>query len=194
MTEPRDDLLPAVQGLAVSVGELKTEFGKIETKLKSAEDLAAEADKKSNTNRLMIWGTIASVVFDLLLTLVIFLVADDANDASQKATEASQKATMAADKASEATSAANESLRTQKVTCEAGNVSRKLNRDLWDYVLSFPPADGEPRTSEEEARTETFRTYISTVFADRDCENLGEKPESPTVLPTPIPSLSSESD
>lgn len=58
----------------------------------------------------------------------------------------------------------------QVQTCEASNESRKLNVQLWDYVLSFPPS--RPRTEAQEQQIIDFKAFIRKTFAQRDCSKL----------------------
>lgn len=170
-------------GLTTQVKALNARADKIDQALTNLD----ESDKKGKKRD--IWLGI-SVVIDVILSIALGIVSYQANETSNKATKASiaaasasDKATLASDKATEATSVAAESIRTQKVTCEAGNISRKLNRDLWDYVLTVSAAQSPtPQTPEQLDRIENFRTYITTTFADRDCSNLQQVPETPAPL------------
>ncbi len=122
----------------------------------------------AKTKKFVKWLA-GSVVFDILLSVILGVVSFIAINASNKATDA--------------TSAANDSIRTQKISCESANVSRKLNRDLWGYVLTVSAQSRtEPQTPEQAVRIEQFKNYVNTVFADRDCNNLQQ---APTIVLTP---------
>jgi hypothetical protein len=60
------------------------------------------------------------------------------------------------------------------VSCEAANSGRKLNSNLWNYVLSIPPA--RQMTPQEKAITDAqvanFRAYIAKTFVQQDCSKL----------------------
>lgn len=101
-------------------------------------------------NRRLIWVVAVSVTFDICLSLALGAVAVQSRHASDKATKASS---------------------TLVVNCLSGNESRKIQTDLWNTVLAFPPPPvetAEART-QREAQTAKFRTYIGQAFAQRDC-------------------------
>lgn len=70
-----------------------------------------------------------------------------------------------AGKANRATSAAAQALRAQRITCEASNEARALNRSLWGYVLGAAAKNPDA----QKAQLDAFRKVIDTTFADRDC-------------------------
>jgi regulator of extracellular matrix RemA (YlzA/DUF370 family) len=60
----------------------------------------------------------------------------------------------------------------QLALCQAGNVSRAQQIQLWDYVLTLS-SKGSPQTPQQKQRAAEFRVYLHHVFASRDCRNLG---------------------
>lgn len=140
------------RSLVTSMESLRGEYKLLRTEM--------VADRKDSRNRDL-WLAF-SVFLDVILTVVVTIFAVQANHAS--------------DKASKATSVAAESLRTQKITCEAGNDSRKGARELWTYVLEFSAKNNPNQTDAEKSQAETFRRYVNTVYADHDCNDLEKKP------------------
>lgn len=117
-------------------------------------------------NRAMIWaiGILGAVV------AVVVVVA----------TVAAVRAGHAAHKANEATSATAQLALQQRTSCEAGNDSRRLNRNLWNYVLSEAVKSNPAGATQ----IEQFRAYIAKTFADRDCSVVAPIP-GPTAAPSP---------
>lgn len=58
----------------------------------------------------------------------------------------------------------------QVATCQSGNESRKLQVQLWDYVLGFPPS--RPRTEAQDKQIADFKAYVHKTFAPRDCSKI----------------------
>ncbi len=52
--------------------------------------------------------------------------------------------------------------------CEVANESRKNQRDLWAYVISLTPE--QPRSQEQQDRTDKFSDFVDKTFAQRDCQ------------------------
>jgi hypothetical protein len=104
-------------------------------------------------NRLLIKIVSVSVAFDVLLSIGLAYGFRTADRASREASKASSTAV---------------------VNCRAGNVTRDIQKKLWDQVLSFPPPANETDTDRVERlmRTAQFRDYINTAFAQRDCDHL----------------------
>ena len=64
-----------------------------------------------------------------------------------------------------------EQVRTQQVaTCQSSNEARKLQVQLWEYVLSFPPS--RPRTEVQEQQIKDFKAFMRKTFAQRDCSKI----------------------
>src|SRR4051812_28903884 len=85
----------------------------------SMNELAGEVKRLrqyGEHNRHMIWGLIVSIALSLVMGGV-------AISASQQAKQATSQAARNAENA--------------KITCEAGNESRRLGKQLWTYVLDL---------------------------------------------------------
>lgn len=108
-----------------------------------------DATRYGHRNRKMIWGLVVSIVLDVALTVTLTLVAVQAQNAGETADQARAN---------------------QISVCRSTNVSRQQNLQLWEYVLSIPPA--KPPTEEQKKQREAFRAYIHKVFAPRDCNRL----------------------
>lgn len=156
----RERTLALASTLVNGMTELKEEITKLNTKVDKKEISSKKRDG---------WLTV-SVALDVILSIVVGILAHQATTTSRKAEAA--------------TSVAAESIRTQKLTCDAGNESRRLQRQLWNYVLEFSAENNPAQTEQEKAKNETFRTYVNTTYADRDCSNLNIIPSvAPTIAP-----------
>lgn len=56
----------------------------------------------------------------------------------------------------------------QLALCDAGNVARAQQIQLWQYIVKISPA----KTPQEQQKTADFEAYLLTVFAPRDCNHL----------------------
>jgi len=108
-----------------------------------------ELTRYGQRNRHLIWGLAVSLVLDLVLTVVIVTVAVQANHASNQAQQVHAQ---------------------QAATCLSSNEARKLQVQLWEYVLSFPPT--RPRTEAQEQQIKDFRSFMRKTFAQRDCSKI----------------------
>lgn len=138
---------------------------------RNVEVLADAVDRLAVSQRRirhLIAGIIAALVLVLGLSVVVAFVAADARQASERA----ERANSVADRAAQQ----------QRVSCEAGNEARRVSRELWTYVLDLS-TKGRKLTPEQYRQVRTFRAYLVTVYADRDCGS-----DSPTPVPTPTPS------
>lgn len=100
-------------------------------------------------NRHMIYGLVASLLLDAILTVVIAIVAVEANRANDRAAQVHNQ---------------------QVATCLSTNEGRKLNVQLWDYVLSIPPS--QPRSDAQTKRIADFKVFLHKTFAPRDCSKI----------------------
>jgi hypothetical protein len=108
-------------------------------------------------NRRMIWGLIISIALDVTLTVVVAVFAVQAHDANTSAAAARAVAAVAQ--------------QDSQALCEAGNVARAQQVDLWDYVLSL---SRKPTTPEQEKVVAQFEQHLHAVFAPRNCAALGQ--------------------
>jgi hypothetical protein len=111
-------------------------------------------------NRHLIKLVAASVVADVALSFGLAYAVYKADDASRAASRAASA---------------------QVVTCRSSNAARAVQTDLWNFILnSFPPPPNETPTQTRDRvdRTEKFKAYVTSAFAQRDCEALldGAKP------------------
>lgn len=72
-----------------------------------------------------------------------------------------------ANSAAEKASRAQNSLR---VTCESSNQARQTETALWNFVLTVPAA--QPRTAAQIAEINTFKSFLATNLAQRDCSKV----------------------
>lgn len=115
----------------------------------------------------LVAGIIAVLVLVLILAVSVVFVAADAKQASERAEAAN--------------SLAEKNAQAQRVTCESGNEARRVSRQLWTYVLDLSTKGGN-LTAEQLRQVRTFRAYLATVYADRDCGS-----DHPTPLPSSTP-------
>lgn len=141
---------------------------------RGVDQLSASVDALAVSQRRvkhLIAGIVAVLALVLALTVVVIFVAGDAQRASQRAEAAN--------------SLAEKNAQAQKVTCESGNEARRVSRQLWNYVLDLSTKNPDrPLTAEQARRVRTFRAYLVTVYADRDCES-GNPTPLPSTTPTP---------
>lgn len=112
----------------------------------AVDGLSAAIAAERRRTRRRITGIIATLIVDGILTGWIAVATHDAHRAAS---------TAAAD-ASEL-----------RISCEATNAGREATVQLWDYILSVPPAT--PQTPAEAAQVAQFRAYLGTEFAQRVC-------------------------
>lgn len=148
------DLAAQADALARGVAQLSTSVDRLAESQRRVKQLVA--------------GIIAVLALVIVLGVVVVFVAADARQASRRAGEAN--------------SLAERNAQAAKVTCESGNEARRVSRQLWDYVLDLSTQSGN-LTAEQHRRVRTFRAYLATVYADRDCDS-----SSPTPLPSTTPS------
>ncbi len=101
-------------------------------------------------NRVMIWVTIVSLALDLLLTAGLAVVSVQARDAASSAAASSQA---------------------QMALCQASNVARAQQVELWDYVIGLSAAK-KPQTASQRQTTVAFAAHLRKLFAPRDCAHL----------------------
>ena len=156
MTET--DPLEAAARLERSMGELTSEF---QAERQAREEATTALRTYGERNRHLIWALAASIVFSLAMGAV-------AITASLQAKDATSQAKRNADNA--------------RITCETGNEGRKLQTQLWTYVLDLSAQNPE-LTAYQKKQIAAFRGYIATVYAPRDCDNTPTIPPG-TVTPT----------
>jgi len=141
----------------------------------NVEELAGAVDRLAVSQRRikhLVAGIIAVLALVVILSVAVVFVSADAQQASKRAERAN--------------SLAEQNIKAAKVTCESGNEARRVSRQLWNYVLDLSTSNpSQPLTAEQLRQVRTFRAYLATVYADRDCDSA-----SPTPLPssTPTPS------
>jgi hypothetical protein len=141
------------RGLTDALNRLSDRLDEVKA---DSETRDAALTRHSRRNRVMIWVTIVSLVLDILLTAGFAVVAVQAHDASTAATANAQY---------------------QQALCQAGNVARAQQIQLWTHLLSLQPAAGTPkRTPAQQKQLGEFRAYIHSVFLSRNCKQLGQRP------------------
>lgn len=152
--------------LIASVGEMRKDVNRL-----SASNVVLA--KRARRNVVLIRALAISVIFDVMLSVGLGLVALNAHDASVRA--------------SNATSVASQTKQSQLAVCTAGNSARAGQVELWDYVLTLLNLGNANQTPAQKAYLTAFQNYVDRLFAARDCEHLGATSPSPT--PPPIPTV-----
>lgn len=70
---------------------------------------------------------------------------------------------------------ADHSRSAQIESCKTGNEFRKTEANLWEHVLELQPIVNNLTPEQQAQRDKTvtdFRTYLTTVFAARDCATI----------------------
>jgi hypothetical protein len=100
------------------------------------------------TNRRMIRALVVSVVLDVVLTAAVGVVGVAAHNNSVALSR---------------TAASNLAL------CEASNVARHQQIELWDFLLGLGKA---PQTAEQRKTITDFKAHLAAIYAPRDCAHL----------------------
>ena len=141
MTEPDryDAAIAATQRLEESVRGLKDEVVALRT--------------YGRRNRHYIAAIAVSLVFDVALSIVVFVVAVQLVKTNDLATA---------------------NLQTQIATCESSNESRQVSTNLWNYVLDTAGRNPDNQVGERKQQIEDFRAYMQRAYAPRDCSLIGK--------------------
>lgn len=139
MTDPQHAAIEAATRLNESVTELKEEIHSLQA--------------YGRRNRHFIIGLGISLAFDLLLSVVVIIVAIQANNARDRADANHQY---------------------QVDTCNSNNASRQTSRDLWNYVLDAAAKNPANETPERKKQIQDFRAYMENSYAPRDCSKVGK--------------------
>lgn len=150
------------QPLADVADELNTSVVKL-------RDSVRDLTHYGRRNRQLIYITAVSIVLVVLLGVALAFVAVDARQASQRAEDAS--------------SLARRNTENARLTCEAGNEARRLQIQLWTYVLDL--SSSRPNlTVGQRQQIAQFRRYLATTYAPRDCDASTPTVKPPTSTPT----------
>lgn len=147
MTEPTPEVREAAVAAATGLAKAVSDF--------SADVAEVKADARRNKRVLRVMA--GSLLFDLILSIVLGIVAFNADQASGRASEATSVTAVQAQR--------------DHTTCLTANDARAAGRELWDFVLAQPPdPDNTPEETEQRAQAEAqFRTLLDRVSVQRDC-------------------------
>jgi hypothetical protein len=159
MTEPERQ--PAIAALAVLVKNLTDQV----------TNLAAEVSK---LRRVVRWNW-RVVLFDILLTFGLAIAGGVSYHAASSAGVARQVAAVARADAMKAKES-------QLAFCQASNVSRAESIRVWHRLFKLA---GPPKTPAAAKLTAEFLRYVGTIYAPRNCKQLGEAAPSPTARLNP---------
>lgn len=109
-------------------------------------DTIVHLERTARRSRRLIQLLGISIALDVALSIGLGVVAFQANALAQRASSIQTQAHQ---------------------TCVAGNEGRAGQIQLWDYLLSQPPAT--PRSPAQQAEADRFRTYVHSLFAPRSC-------------------------
>lgn len=142
MTEPLHnpaDTLEAARRLELGMAALKDEI--------------RDQHVYGRRNRHLIWGLAISLVFDVLLSVALFVTFVAVGNAQN---------------------AADRNRQTQIATCESGNQFRQVSSNLWTYILDTAAKNPENQTEARRKQIADFRTYMLSAYAARDCSQIGK--------------------
>jgi hypothetical protein len=143
---PPQDAMAAARGLT---GALDGMSARLDAVRADSEERDAAILAYGRTNRRMIRWLIISVTLDVVLTVIVGFLGIQARDNAV----ALQK-----------TAASNLAL------CQAGNVARHQQVQLWDFILGLGHA---PRTAAQRKNVAEFEHHLYEIYAPRDCAHLG---------------------
>lgn len=155
MTIPNDDLNPSTPDPDVPNNDPSPEVV-----LAAVQGLSKYVNTLSNnvgslastttTNRRYIRMLAISLVFDICLSFGLGFATYKANEASHKANRAADALALV-----------------QKSSCIAGNTTRGIDLNLWDFVLDLPVT--QPRTDDQRKEVAQLRAYVIKAFGQRAC-------------------------
>jgi hypothetical protein len=120
--------------------------------LREAFDVVA--DRERLNRRLVVTLAIVSLL-SVAAIVVAIAVAVQANNASNDAAKA--------------VSATNINKTTQIATCVSSNDSRRVAKQLWDFLLNAALHGTPPPTAEAKKQLIQFQVMVDTAYAQRDC-------------------------
>lgn len=142
-------------------------------------NLAGEVSRLRRTVR---WNW-RVVLGDILLTVGFAAAGGVAYHASSSADVAKQVSAVAKADAMSAK-------RSQLAFCQASNVSRAESVKVWHRLFQLA---GPPQSAEAKKLTAEFLRYVGTIYAPRNCEQIGQATPSPaaSLIPggPPLPPL-----
>ena len=146
MTEPpkKQPPTPHQQRALIAATRLQESMEDLRTDLQAVRSYGER-------NRRFIWGLIVSIALDVALSIVVAVVAiavSNTNDVAAQNRDA------------------------QIASCNAGNETRAVSRQLWNYVLDLSSQGN--LTPEKRAQIDKFRAYMEAAYAPRDCSTLGK--------------------
>lgn len=143
-----DEIMERVLHLSEMASELQRDVGISQ----AFDDRLTETQDYGRTNRLLIFVTLASLLFDFGITAYLVSANHRINHNTKIALAASSTAAKL-----------KESDRTR---CQAGNEFRAADRARWNYILALAPP---PSTPEAAARLKKFQGFIDTADRLRPC-------------------------
>lgn len=146
------ELVEVAERLEGSMSELT---GALQAERQTRQQESAELRTYGQRTRRMTWFLVVSILFSLGMGVV---------------------AVTASVQAKQATSQAHLNAQNAKITCVTGNESRKLQTQLWTYVLDLASKNPD-LTAYQKKQIAAFKGYIATVYAPRDCD------KTPTIPP-----------
>jgi hypothetical protein len=115
----------------------------------------ARLNDRVRRSRHIIFALAVSLCIDVALTVILGLVAVQAHNASNSATKA--------------TATAQHAYASNKALCVDTNVSRHQTILVWEHLLE---SAGPPKNAAGRAFETSFISYLSKVYAPRNCTHL----------------------
>jgi hypothetical protein len=153
--EAARDLTGALNGLSQRLDDAKT----------ASEERDQQLSEYGRRNRQLIRRSRRLIAVDIVLTIALALVGLNSARSNDRADTAVATAAVAKARAAAANTAAVAEHQSLIAGCEAGNVNRKNELGVWDYLL-----DNTTPTSKAQAKAlAKFGQKIDQAYAPRNC-------------------------
>lgn len=156
MTDPKRD---AVVAQAVT----------LEQSMDNLRDALDGVKSREKTNRRFLWVLGVATLLSVVAIVAAIIVAVQANGASNDAKHA--------------VSQANINKRAQIATCIAGNDTRKVALQLWDFLLTASMHNTPPPTPQVKKQLDQFQRMVNAAYQPRNCST-SALAASPSATPT----------
>lgn len=137
----------------------------LETKMDDLRDALESVEESEKTNRILVVGVIIVSALSVIAIIVAIVFAVQANHAGNDAKRA--------------VSQANINKTTQIATCLSSNDSRRVAKQLWDFVLLAAAHGTPPPNAETKKELAQFQRMVNSAYAPRDCSPGGVASSKP---------------
>lgn len=141
----------------------------LEQSMDNLRDALDGVNSREKTNRRFLWVLGVASLLSVVAIVAAIIVAVQANGASNDAKHA--------------VSQANINRRTQIATCVAGNDTRKVALQLWDFLLIASAHNTPPPTPTVQKQLDQFQRMVNAAYKPRNCSP-SALAASPSATPT----------